>query len=178
MRLGTSIVRVLLAVGLAADAGLAVGGARARAAAARARSPFQRGEVAVALPQGYLFDTSPYRPPVRYPCALIQYTTIFCPYCNDNWQAETGLARRAAAAGCVVIMLAPSPDQLPTKRAHTGAAAVALVRPAWLEQFPRLELEPTTILLGPGGRILWHQEGVLSPADIAAADRVLRGVRR
>lgn len=165
MRL-TRITLVILAL---IDLGLVCALTRARSTYHFESGPFRSGVSAIALPSGFLANTTPYRPPGTPRCALLQFTSTLCPDCNLNWIIASRLSRQIQSLGCQAIRLAPSPEQLPLRQAQPHEAEIGWITPDWLEQLPRLELEPTAIALGPGGKIVWYTVGELTLADVRAA---------
>ncbi|MGH9487177.1 MAG: hypothetical protein ACRD04_06250 [Terriglobales bacterium] len=173
-RRGMRGLRAAIAACVVADAFLLVAASRARRDYFFVRSPFRDRDATLAVPSGYKFDGAAFNLPSRPRCALIQFTSTLCLYCAENWQATVRLSQLAGNAGCTLVTLAPTPDQLPVRQAIPGQADLAWVGPEWLEGLPRLELEPTAFHLGPDGAVIWQAEGELTSSDIRAAMRRLR----
>lgn len=171
-------IRSLLVLCAIADVVVLLGAARARRRYLFERGPIRAGVTAMGLPRGFLIGNEPYEPPARFRCALLQYTSVWCPSCDANWQRAAALSLRLTRMGCLSIRLAPSGAELPLRQAQPREVDLEAISPAWLENLPRLELEPTTIALGPGGRILWYSVGELSRTDVASAVAKVRAALR
>ncbi len=166
--------RIVLAALLVTDLALAAAVVHARSVYHFTRGPFRAGLSAIRLPAGFLADNTPYDRPADPHCALIQFTSNLCPDCDLNWIVASGLSRSLQSLGCSAVRLAPSPEQLPTRQMQLQEAEVGWIKPDWLEQLPRLEMEPTAIALGPGGKIVWYKVGELSPRDVQMATARVR----
>ncbi|MGH9487204.1 MAG: hypothetical protein ACRD04_06385 [Terriglobales bacterium] len=167
-------VRVALLIALCADAGLVVVRAHAAALLRSASSPFAAvGEPVIPLPSGSLADGAAFAPQPGARCTLLEYRSSQCEYCLSERPVAIALARNLAHAGCALITLSPSLPELPLLVPRPRQREIVFVRPGWLEALPRLQLEPTTIVVGPGGRVLWYSIGALTPTYARAAERRL-----
>jgi hypothetical protein len=136
-------------------------------------SPFSRTRGQIPLPVGYLSDGARYRPPQTFKCALLEYTSTECEYCRAGAPAAAKLEHEAGARGCTTLVISPAPNELPA-RMQPGQVALAYVAPQWLSLAPHLQLEPTTVLLAPGGKIAWYRTGELTARSVVQALARLR----
>lgn len=168
----------LLAVVLA-DAALLAGRARATTQLHAARAPFSRALRQVLLPSGFLVSGGVYVPPSRLRCALVQYTSSHCEYCRDQAPLAGRLAATLGGEGCVLVVVAPSPVEMPLLGATPHQDQIAFVRPEWLATVPHLQFEPTTWIVGPQGNVVWYQAGELTTHSLQEAmDEIAAALNR
>lgn len=167
------VLRAVLSAIVALDAALVAGKQLAARELYAALSPFARAAGQIPLPAGYLSDGARYHPPQAFKCALLEYTSTECEYCRAGAPAAAELVQKAQARGCTTILISPAPSELPV-RMPPGQLALAYVAPKWLSLAPHLQLEPTTVLLAPGGRIAWYRTGELTARSVRQALARLR----
>jgi hypothetical protein len=160
---------VALLVLVVADGLLLAGRALAAAQMHAARAPFARAQFSALLPTGFLATGSAYEPPSRFRCALLQYTSSHCEYCRDQVPLAGQLAATLGGMGCVLVVVAPSPAEMPLLPGSPHQQEVAFVRPAWLMSVPHLQFEPTTWIVGPRGRVVWYEAGEMTPRSLRQA---------
>ncbi|MGH9472302.1 MAG: hypothetical protein ACRD1M_06130 [Terriglobales bacterium] len=169
MRLTERVARALLVAILVCDTALLLVRAHAQRELRIARSPFAASTRALPLPSGFRLDGSSYESPEKFNCALLQFTSTHCQYCAAQRTVASLLSAQLAGMGCVEITMAPAWGEMPISGRGRGQIELAFVRPGWLKFAPQLQLEPTTIVLGNGGKILWYEVGEMNGADAKIA---------
>jgi hypothetical protein len=165
----TKLTRTALLALVLADAALLAGRAWAAIQLHASRAPFSRALRQAPLPSGFLSDGGAYDPPAWFRCALVQYTSSHCEYCRDQIPVAGRLAATLGGKGCVLVVVAPSPVEMPLLAAVPHQDQIAFVRPGWLTTVPHLQFEPTTWILGPKGNVVWYQAGELTTHSLRQA---------
>lgn len=109
-------------------------------------------------------------------CELLRFAANGCAFCSaaadGGWRL---LAKAGARLGCRIVEIALFGD-LPLDGLRVRHRMVLTVSPEFAES-TRLSRTPTTLLL-VHGRVAWEKMGIVSPADVPRAVRVLRLARR
>lgn len=168
MKLFDHIARVCLIVALVIAAAGLVLRAGAQHRLHSARMPFNADPSAVSPPAGFLASGKPFGLPQQFRCALLQYSSTHCQFCASGRPLAVELASAMAALGCSVVAIAPSLAEFP-RPFVAGEPELAFVRPGWLGAAPRLRFEPTSVLLGSNGKLLWYRVGSLNAKAVREA---------
>lgn len=105
----------------------------------------------------------------------IRYISSKCGYCEADTHGKR-LAVELERSGRSVITLVPRAGEevvVTDAVVRPESAQVAFVPMEWAKRF-RLTGTPTFLIFGSTGRLIWHHEGTLAPADVEAALRVTK----
>ena len=106
-------------------------------------------------------------------CAVIRYAGDRCKFCLSGLPLARSLQHEAEASGCEFVQLAPTrADALSS--APGAAAPLIYVSLDWAANDLNIFTEPTTLLVAPGGHLLWSHAGEITREDLAAASERIR----
>lgn len=100
-----------------------------------------------------------------YPCHVIRYTSINCPWCRRDEPTWTRFDEALRSHGCDSTTLGPSVGDLPPSSALTSNQRSVVAVPAFVAQNIDLMVTPTTIVLDKNWKIVWSNLGILKPED-------------
>lgn len=104
-----------------------------------------------------------------YPCHVIRYTSIRCPWCRRDEPTWTRFDEALRSHGCDSTILAPSGGELPPNATLMPNQRSVVAVPAFVAQNIDLMVTPTTIVLDKNWKIVWSNLGILKPEDAGKA---------
>ena len=103
----------------------------------------------------------------------VRYAAKTCAFCAEDTQWER-LSAQLIKSGFKVTVLLPSADEAYPAQSlvPAGAPQIAFVSMDWMKQF-RITITPSLLLFDRSGRLIWQQQGVLSPTNVEQALEVI-----
>jgi hypothetical protein len=104
-----------------------------------------------------------------YPCHVIRYTSIHCPWCRRDEPTWTRFDETLRSHGCDTTILGPSGGDLSPNATLTPNQRSVVAVPAFVAQNIDLAVTPTTIVLDKNWKIVWSNRGILKAEDVEKA---------
>lgn len=112
-------------------------------------------------------------------CNVVRLAEAGCTYCDQGRTEWNRLMGQLSKDGCRSLGIVPRRKGAlnPTSFGYGGDSQLAFITMDWVKGFHPL-LTPSTMVIGPGGRVLWYRSGQLHNGDAAAAaSAVAKAVR-
>ena len=104
-----------------------------------------------------------------YPCHVIRYTSIHCPWCRRDEPTWERFDETLRSHGCDSTILSPTGGDLPPNAKLTPNQRPIVAVPVFVAQNIDLPVTPATIVLDKNRKIVWSNLGILKPDDAQRA---------
>jgi hypothetical protein len=104
-----------------------------------------------------------------YPCHVLRYTSIHCPWCRQDEPAWQKLESALQQRGCDSTLLGSAATELPKDATSVPNRHWLAIVPATVARDINFYATPTTLVLDRQWKVVWSKMGILEKGDMAKA---------